>query len=125
MKNNYEKLFRNHRFGFAIKIDGEFVLCGGIHHWVDGWEISKEINAIWAISSIKIEQNPVLAARKSRQYFRQYSTNYNYLFNYCLAQNHKTIKWLKYLGFCFNGVYIYVCGERFVKFEWSRNVFPT
>lgn len=121
--DNWEQFIKHQRFGFGIKIDGEFVLVGGIVDCFKGWEIQQEINVIWAISSTKIDQNARLAASKTRQYFRQYSVNYKNLFNYCLAENHKTIKWLKYLGFRFNGVYIYVCGERFVKFEWSRNVF--
>ncbi len=58
--------------------------------------------AVWFLSD-QSALSEIRFLRNQKRAFNWVASHYSYIFNYCTEEQKKTIRWLKYLGFIFNG----------------------
>jgi len=76
-----------------------------------------DIGMPWALGTDEADTHVMRYAKASRQFFDGISQAFPVLENYALAENAKTIRWLKWLGFDMDEPAPYGCfGAMFVRF---------
>ena len=82
------------RWAFTVRVDGESVcICGICDGSMEG------IGVPWLLATDLFENYPRYIMKLGKDFIRQYLTAYVSLVNYVKADNEKTIRWLKWLGF--------------------------
>lgn len=58
-----------------------------------------QVGMPWMLATDVIDLYPLALARESRKYIRRFFAAFDRLENYVLAENEKTVRWLRWLGF--------------------------
>ena len=74
--------------------------------------------AVWMLGTPVILENPKAFVRGSRQVVDEILKDFKEMYGYCDAQHHKSLNWLRRLGFTITGPFpMGVNGDMFMKFE--------
>lgn len=74
--------------------DGSVLLLGGC-----GASPNPDWGIPWMVCTDEAERHAVRLVRDARTYVAEWASHYSRLFNYVHAENHKSIEWLRRLGF--------------------------
>lgn len=76
-----------------------------------------DVGMPWALGTEEADKNIAAYARHSRTFFEGVTQTFQVLENYALAENKKTLRWLKWMGFDMDEPAPYGCfGVPFVRF---------
>lgn len=76
-------------------IDGEPVLIWGMARRT----FLSDVGVPWLLGTPKADLHQYRFGRRSRDFFRDMASHYPIMENYALAENGRTLRWLKWLGF--------------------------
>lgn len=78
----------------VTKKDGTVLLLGGC-----GASPNPDWGIPWMVCTDEAERYAVRLVRDAKAHVAEWASNYSRLFNYVHAENHKSIEWLRRLGF--------------------------
>ncbi|WP_316859934.1 hypothetical protein [uncultured Cohaesibacter sp.] len=119
MRDCLEDLDRRTLVAKAAYLDGKLLAIGGV---VPAMSALSTVGSPWLCAT------PLVETREGRRAFIQHSRSefelvsfpFRLLWNVCSEKNVIAIRWLKWLGFEFDGSNIEIDGNRFLKFKMER-----
>jgi len=100
-----------------MKLDGDckVILVNGEVEGVFGCAFGKDFGVPWMLASDKAFEDTRYFLKESKRLVNSWQSNNKALLNYVHKDNHKAIRWLKYLGFTFMAPRDFG-GETFIEF---------
>lgn len=101
------------RRAWALELEGEFAALLGV--------VSTEVPTLgvpWLIGTTAVDRHPRTHIRATRRYLATMRELYPHLLNFVHADNHRSIRWLRSMGFSIGAAEpMGVNGELFHRFE--------
>lgn len=106
-------------FCAALAGEGGAIAVGGVARK----SLIGDIGLIWMLGTPEIEDNPTAFLRSTKAFLQRVQKEYASLENIVDADNYRTIRWLRWLGFEFDAnPVITPLGYPFWRFRRERNV---
>lgn len=99
--------------------DGKVLCIFGVNPFED----KEGVGVIWMLATKDFERKSMIFASACKSVLEELIKPFNYILNYVYAENRKSVKWLKWLGFTVREAEpIGIDGARFHRFEmWNES----